>query len=173
LKYKDLIKINDLSKYSDEMKIEIVGTLFDLSLDNKSIKGIHHGLSLAKQIDYDSLNEINQTTLEYCISNGYSSLRELKYRNTKNDWNFQFEELIKEIYHLRKAMSSKGFKEIDKLRKCQIFTNLGNLFSYIGRFVEAQEYWNNAISIDPNFVMAICNKARGFLYYSDKLMDEY
>jgi tetratricopeptide (TPR) repeat protein len=54
-----------------------------------------------------------------------------------------------------------------------IFTNLGNLYSFIGRFVEAQESWSKALTIRPNFSMALANKGKGLFHYSQNIFDKY
>jgi tetratricopeptide (TPR) repeat protein len=78
----------------------------------------------------------------------------------------------KEIICLRKALKERCFEELPKNRKCQILTNLGNLMGEIGRFVEALEYRNKAIAIDPNFAMAYGNNGCGMVWYSNALYDK-
>jgi hypothetical protein len=63
------------------------------------------------------------------------------------------EQIFHEVFHLRKATVPKGFEEIEELTKCQIYTNFVNTFSFIGRFIEAQEYWRKALDIFPNYPM--------------------
>lgn len=83
------------------------------------------------------------------------------------------EELSNEIYYLRKAISSAGFNKVQKERQCQILTNLGNSFSFIGRFVEAQVYWDRAIEILPLFSnQAIGNKGFGMFHYGQILLHD-
>lgn len=169
--FKELLEIDTIADLQHQEQIDIVGNLFDLSYDNGSLSGIEHGFTLAKQIKIDELDKKDLTVLNYDLSNGWCYLRKLKYRGTNEDWLFQKEELTKEIIHLRKAIASPGFAEVDKVRQCQIYTNLGNSFSYIGRFVEAQEYWNKAIGVQPKFGMAIGNKANGLSFYGRVLYD--
>ena len=163
--------ITSLEKFTTKEQIDILGTLFDLSLDNSSVEGIEHGLQLAQQIDLEAIDDENYTVLNYDLSNAWSYLRKIKYQGKEGDWNFQMEELTKEILHLRKAISSPGFSKVPIARQCQIYTNIGSAFSYIGRFVEAQEYWNNAICLMPEFSMATGNKANGLFYYARILYD--
>lgn len=170
--YEELLNIDDISNLSEKEQIDIVGTLFDLSFDNQSIDGIQKSFSLIEQIKIVNLSEVGKTLLFYDISNGWSYLRKLKYFNRTEAWSFQMEELTKEIYYLRKAISSEGFTKIQKERQCQIFTNLGNSFSFVGRFVEAQAYWDKAIEILPLFSMAIGNKGYGLFHYGQVLFDD-
>lgn len=172
MKFKTILNTTSINGFAEDEQVNLVGNLFDLSLDNESLEGIQHAFKLSQQISIQTLNDENYTTLHYNLSNGWSYLRKLKYQNTHNDWSFQMEELTKEIFHLRKAISSPGFQKIIKVRQCQIYTNIGNSFSYIGRFVEAQGFWDKAINILPQFSMAIGNKANGLFHYGVTLFDE-
>jgi tetratricopeptide (TPR) repeat protein len=170
--YKDLLNIDDISQLTENEQIDVIGNLFDFSFDNQNIEGLNKSFQLIEQIQIDRLSEVNKTVLFYDISNGWSYLRKLKYFKTSEAWSFQMEELSNEIYYLRKAISSSGFNEVQKERQCQILTNLGNSFSFIGRFVEAQVYWDRAIEILPLFSMAIGNKGYGMFHYGQILFDD-
>lgn len=170
-KFEDLLLITDISNLTGKEQVDIVGELFDLSFDNNSISGISKAFDLIGQIQIEELSAPLQTLLYYDIANGYGYLRKLKYFNTPDSWNFEMEEISHEVFHLRKAIASLGFEEIDDLRKCQIYTNLGNTFSFIGRFIEAQEYWRKALNIFPNFPMALANSGHGLMFYSNQIFD--
>lgn len=170
--FETLLKTDSIRHLSQDKQINFVGILIDLSYDNSSVKGIEHAFKLSKEIDRKILSDKNFTVLNYYLANGWSCLRKIKFQNTTDDWNFQMIEITNEISHLRIAISSTGFKKVQKERQSQIYTNLGNLFSYIGRFVEAQDYWNKAINIIPQFSIAIYNKANGLFHYGNYLFDE-
>lgn len=164
--------VSNINQYKQNEQIDIVGNLFDLSFDNGSLEGIEHAFSLSKQIDLENLTDENLTVWHYDMANGFSYLRKLKYARTDDDWNFQMNELFNEIFHLRTAIDSKGFLKVLDIRRCQIYTNIGSAFTYIGRFIEAQEYFHKALEIQPFFAMAIANQANGFLHYGRILFDD-
>jgi len=170
--FEKLLNISSVTDLAETEQIDVIGNLFDQSFDNKSLYGINHAFELSNQISIENLSDENYTILNYDLSNGWSYLRKIKYQNSRDDWNFQMEELTKEIFHLRKAILSPGFQKISKERQSQIYTNIANSFSYVGRFVEAQEYWNKAASILPQFSMALGNKAIGLFYYGLELFDD-
>lgn len=171
MEFKELLKLETLEGHPEELQIDIIGILFDMSFDNNSLDGLSHAFNLAAQIKENNLTPVNLTILYYDLSNGWSYYRKIKYKGTQQDWQFQMQELTNEIIHLRKAIASPGFDKIDAERQCQIYTNLGNSFSFIGRFVEAQAYWDRAISIRPDFAMAIGNMANGMVHYGRSLYD--
>lgn len=48
---------------------------------------------------------------------------------------------------------------------------MGNLFSHLGRFSEAQLYWKKVLKIDPSFPMAFGNIGFGIFHYAKILYD--
>ncbi|MBS1771259.1 MAG: tetratricopeptide repeat protein [Bacteroidetes bacterium] len=172
MKYEELLALKSLGGIKPTDQVHIVGNLFDLSFDHNNLSGIEHAFMLSEQIDIQTLDDESFTVLNYDLSNGWSYIRKLKYHSTNDDWSFQIKELFNEIFFQRKAIDSTGFDKIPKERQCQIYTNLGNTFSFIGRFVEAQEYWNKALNIIPNFPMAIGNKGNELFHYGFVLFDE-
>jgi len=167
----DLLAIDSIHDKPQELQLDIIGSLFDLSFDHNRLDGLDHAFSLAAQIDPAGLDKALLPIFYYDLSNGWSYYRKIKYHQKQESWLFQMEELTKEIFFLRKAIACPGFEVIAPERKCQIFTNLGNSFSFIGRFVEAQAYFQMALKIIPDFAMAIGNMANGQFYYGRILYD--
>jgi hypothetical protein len=171
MKYAELLQINSIVELPQEQQINIIGNLFDLSFDNSNLKGIEHAFVLSDQIEYEGLTLPNKILYHYDLSNGWSYLKQIKYQDRQELWDFQLQEITKIIFNLRKAISIEGFEDINPIRKCQIYTNLGNTFSFIGRCIEAQESWNKALEIIPDFVMAMANKGYGLYFYRQYLFD--
>ena len=78
----------------------------------------------------------------------------------------------KQILYLRRALTSPGFETLEARRRCEILTNLGNLLSTLGRFVEARATWTQALVVDPCFWMARGNRGSGLFSYAKTLYDE-
>lgn len=66
-------------------------------------------------------------------------------------------------YYYRKALQFKA----DNNLTAEILVNLGICFDYIGRVVEALECYDQALSLRPNFGMALGNKGKALYYYAD------
>lgn len=169
--FKKLLAIQSISHLDQQAQVDQIGTIFDMSLDHESLAGIEKGFLLANEINQADLNPTLLTGLFYNLSNGWSYKRTIKYGKSTDGWQFQMEELSLEIIYLRKAIASQGFVEVMAERQCEIYTNLGNAFFVIGRFVEAMSYWRKAIDIIPNFAMAIANMANCTFYYGRSLFD--
>ncbi|MCW5963618.1 MAG: hypothetical protein KIT83_06240 [Bryobacterales bacterium] len=87
------------------------------------------------------------------------------------EWNCHQTELQNELLELRRAITHPGFPDLSKLRKCQIYTNLANGLSFLGRFIEAVEMWDRAIALIPRFAAANGNRAIAFCHYGYSLYD--
>ena len=119
------------------------------------------------------LNEGNGTDrvdLHYFVSNSYSSLWEIR-SELEGPWAWNAHEIISGILALRKAIAEPDFVHSPLIRRCQIRTNLANKLSMLGRSVEAIEEYSAVVALDPNFAMALGNRALATVTYSRNLYD--
>jgi len=80
------------------------------------------------------------------------------------------EDIEQQIFNYRKA-KALAVKMDNRYLQCEIYTNLANLFSHLGRSLEAQELYKACLDIDPSFMMAIGN--RGFhLFHTAQLASD-
>src|SRR5579871_3811 len=126
--------------------LQLIGTLTDLSDDLGKPDGARKALELSDQLEATAPSETDAAVLEYFRANAWSVLQRSE---TTNIWDWEHPALGKQIFHLRKCVSHPGFPKLEKLRRCQVFTNLGNCMDTVGRFVEAQEYWGQALVLEP------------------------
>ena len=167
--YDKLVLEPDLSIFSIKNSLKRIGTLIDISLYLNKIDGLDIAIKQCEYLKIQSLSDIQMTTLYYFLSNAWANKQELNGKI--NSWDWEQEEIEFQIINLRRAKNSPGFQKISKLRKCQILTNLGNLMDHIGRFVDAIEYWDSAIRVDPIFALALGNRGMGLKNYADLLYD--
>jgi hypothetical protein len=155
-----------LADLAQDEQVDSLGQLVDLSFDLNRIDGVEKAIALSTTIEKDKLSPTNYIVFHYDLANAWNVLRKLKRAFTPEDWLFEQEEINNEIINSRIALNHPDFKTIQLERQCQILTNLGSLFSYIGRFIEAQECWNRAIATIPKFAMALANKGYGLVSYA-------
>ena len=158
-------------KLSWEEKVDAIGELVDLATDFRDNRFLDKAFLIAEGLDLDELRINDRLNFYYFIANAWSTKRLINVQPKPNSWENVKDELSKELYHLRKCISIKEFENSSPEFQCQVFTNLGNLFQLVGRFVEAQEYWNLALKLIPDFHMALGNKARGLFEYARFLYD--
>ena len=143
--------------------LSIIGRQFDSSMDENNLENLLKFIGITNSINTDNFDNHSLAILNYFLGNAWSYV--LKIKNPIPDFDFEVEEIEKEINYYRKAFEIIK-KCDDNFIACQILKNLGNLFSHIGRIVEAQEYFNLCLDIDKKFGMAIGNKGFGLFHYA-------
>ncbi|PCJ30153.1 MAG: hypothetical protein COA90_10240 [Gammaproteobacteria bacterium] len=147
-----------------------------LSLDIDSAIELEDISELNKLIDRcDKLLENEESKKRSIIfflkANCYSSTARTESDSSDYMWSWQQSEKIQEILSLRKAVAEPEFSYLDPIFQCKILTNLGNSLNQFGRFIAAIEVWDAALSLAPNFAMALGNKGVGLTHYARSLYD--
>jgi tetratricopeptide (TPR) repeat protein len=158
----------DLAGLSRAGSLEVIGSLIDLSDDLEKPDGARRALELSDLLETTKLPEADAALLEYFRANAWSVLQR---HEPTNIWDWEQPALGKQIFYLRKCVCHAAFSKLDRLRRCQVLTNLGNCMDTVGRFIEAQEYWGQALILEPMFGMAVGNKGCGLETYAQALYD--
>lgn len=167
----DLLK-KDLTDANIKQKDRLVmlAQLIDLSADHNHLIGIEKAIETGKHIEIEGVNCNQKTYLYYYLANAYSHLDRLKHQSSGQPWLWERETFREQIYYFRKAILHINNLD-DVVLICSVYTNLGNIFSHIGRFVEADRQWNNALSKKADFSMAIASKGKGYHHLAELLFD--
>jgi len=160
------------SAESENIKADSFGKLIDIGFFDGDQNLLFKLESEKDLIDLTKLDDFHLATYYYDLSNLYSSIRRLSNPDPRENWTLDDEFLKQEIYNLRKSISLSGFHKIVKERRCQIYTNLGNSLSFVGRSIQAQAEWLNSLNIIPNFPMTLGNMSNGLVTYSLILLEE-
>lgn len=172
LDFDNIMNFADLNEMDPRQVIEILGTLFEESRQQKNIDLLKKVIDLSEKQKLDQFNDQEKMLFHYNLANGWSYYQKLTQVLNSESFNaFDCFELDKQIINLRLALIYSR-NVIDDQNRCQILTNLGILFSHIGRFSEAQSYWQDTIITIPNFPMAIGNIGFGLVHYSKVLYDK-
>ena len=148
-----------------------IASLVNLSSDNNSAEGAKHALRWVKQVKRRKPPPLAGVQLEYFASNAWAVTAPQKGTPRDAAWAWKQPALQQQIFHLRLARRHPGFEKLTPLGKCQIHTNLANALDSLGRFVEAQENWNRALTLVPQFGMALGNRGLGLRSYARALYD--
>lgn len=154
----------DISNLSEREAMRLAANIVDLSGDEKSLQGLDHAEALLDRIFEGEISDYNGCRAHYFRANIWSTRYQISGDNEK--WVWKSEAIDQELIELRKAAGHDGFRELPPLEKAQIYTNLGNALNHIGRFIEAIEYWDRAISVVPKFAMAYGNRGLGLGHYA-------
>lgn len=145
-----------------------LATVFETSRSTNDLVRLRQGLELSSKVDVDRFSGQEKCRFYFFVANGWSYMLSLKH-NSPEFIEPNSEEYENEIYHLRVALSC--IDEAETIDACQILTNLGNAFSHVGRYAEAQYYYSWALSINPDFGMALGNKGYGLYRYARGIDD--
>lgn len=156
---------SEINTTSTSQLVFYLGILVDAMTDDSDLDDSNR----AKQIidilrKRNSLTSIELAQLEYNEA-GYHSLNRFR-RAHFQEWSWEDAEIERELSCLLRAQQqAERTPDLDASFRCQILINIGNLLSYLGRFVDAIFYWQQAIKIDARFGMAVGNLGLGALYY--------
>lgn len=81
-----------------------------------------------------------------------------KNNKIKQSSTIQVDPSWKPLLYQRQAIQHDSFQKCPNELKVMIFTNLGNAFDSVGRFIEAIRYYDQVITYIPNFGMALYNR---------------
>jgi hypothetical protein len=166
----DLIKA-PVRIMSDADAIDCAAKLIDLSGDARSELGIKRAFGMLREIERRSLTPAQQALLHYFRANAWGAKRQMEATPGPRKWEQSAGQ--EQILALLMARNHEGFANLDKVRRCQILTNLGIQFNGVGRFIEAIELWDDALGILPNFAMAHGWRGSGLYHYARVSEDRY
>jgi tetratricopeptide (TPR) repeat protein len=165
------LEIRGFGQQSTDQALDIIGAGIDAGDDASRIDCLNHATILLGKLLTGQVTQAQEALANYFLGNAWSAIRKIRRGGTNLAWEWEQDELEHEIVAFRRAVSSDLETVLPILRRAQIYTNLGNLMSHIGRFCEALVYYDRAISLQPDFGMAIGNKGVCLSYYARALYD--
>lgn len=116
------------------------------------------------------LREELQQSVLYNLGNGYMAMYNLnKLENPYYGFMNKSTELNKAMQCYNKSLESKIKSKVITV---QTYVNIANILDLIGRSIEAIEFYDKALSINPNCGMGIANKGIAITYYSRLMNDK-
>lgn len=152
-----------LKKMSKGDAINSVGHLIDLATDLRDDAAITRAFVQLRSVERFDLTPAGLALLHYFRANAWHGRRLIRTQPGPRAW--EQPERQEQILELFRARNHDGFAGLPKERRCQILTNLGLQFLEVGRFIEAIEFWDEALGLIPNFSMALGSRGTGFRYY--------
>ena len=143
--------------------LDHIAQLVDASTDLREEEGLNASIRLGHQLRRRKLSSSHSALLSYYNGNAWSALDDIALAVEELDvWKRPTLENL--VVSYRSALLRGTTAELGTNRMCQMFTNLGNSISTLGRTVEAIEYWDRALELDPEFGMTIGNRGCGLSY---------
>lgn len=141
------------------------GMRIDKACDNQDVDKLK--LIITEIENYILSPTVKQNALlHYFLANAWNGLREIKHKTDSTSiWDYEQKEIEQEIINLRKAKQDKEFSTLAQEYKLSILTNLANIMNHIGRSSYALSLYNQALTLNPNFLMARVNRGICLITY--------
>lgn len=153
-----------------EDELNLLAAEIDQAIDQGDTQGVDALLTRCDEALKQAGDE-ERAIIQFYKSNCYSVIADASHPEPTEAPDWHQDDRIPEVLSLRRAITEPGFSTLCDVMKCKIYTNLGNRLNQIGRPIEAIRYWDSALSLSPNFVMALGNKAFGVSFYGRLLHD--
>jgi tetratricopeptide (TPR) repeat protein len=121
---------------------------------------VRKGIEILEFVEENFPSDENLLFLLYNIGNGYSALLKMEKIQWFFDGRISGNHRKQKEYYCRAVEESQKdpFKKVPSIWLCELYTNLGNCLDTVGRNVEALDYYEVALNINPNFAPALGNK---------------
>lgn len=152
--------INDFNSVINEDILKL-SMDFDKFYKEQKAQDIEILIKNAKSLLSDSLNKASQMQIYYDISGGYHDLRIIENQNNENylENEIYYLRYVLDIYEKNYRLNSKACSElrIAKYIAMRSYTNLGNAYRAIRRYIASINCFQNALILDESFAMASLN----------------
>lgn len=140
--------------------------LVDIGSGLRSAADIQAGIRDAAERSAERAFRKHRAMLTYNQANGHLCLFELAREKSRTlDFILDNEDLQRAKIMFREALAAKPAPR-PNLEK-MIWTNYANCLDYLGRALEAIDAYDRALELDPNFRMALGNKALALKSFAD------
>lgn len=168
----EVLLAKDHRQLSGRDGLQDLGLMIDYATDLADRGALEQAIELAKTIRPTLVAAKDIAEFHYFLGTAWDGLRMLRRTVEGGLWDWNQPELEEANRALRTAYASDGFALLQRYRQCQLLTNIGNHFDRVGRFVEAVEYWDRALTVDSAFGMALGNRGLGLCTYASHMYDK-
>lgn len=164
-----LCMLNSLSNLNSQEQLQVVGLLTDYGGDYGDRQALTKAIELGGSVDQDELDSVDRSMLNYRIGTAFSNRTEIT--RPEKEWSWENEDIEEAIRYFRRSIREEGMDDLPLLEQCRALTNLGNTYSRIGRFIEAFDFWNEALIRNPHFYQSRGQRGIGYHMYAEHLSD--
>lgn len=165
----DTLMAIDPAAISPREAMVLAGILIDRGGDASSLPALNRAESILDLLKGPEISVRDRARIHYFRANIWS--HRVQISGDHRSWTWSQPASDGEVLELRRAVAHPGFAELHTLEQAQALTNLGNVLNRIGRFVEAVEAWDRALTLEPGMAMANGNRGLGLSHYASGLYD--
>jgi tetratricopeptide (TPR) repeat protein len=171
--FEELVQREHLVGVEDDGALNWIAQLVDLAGNRMSEDGLRKALAWCDELKGRNPGDRVSAIISYFSANAWANLSRLRHQRegdvSPSSW--EQPEAEQQILCLRGALNGPGFAQLERGRQYQILTNLGNVLSGSGRFIEALECWGRVLALVPKFWMARGNRGVALTHYARALYD--
>ncbi|NOQ23471.1 MAG: hypothetical protein GQ565_12600 [Candidatus Aegiribacteria sp.] len=150
-------------------RVEIAGLLIDIGEQLWNEEITQEGLTVLVEEYSELKNIIVLASLEYNIGNAKEVLYNISRKKNKQRFSPESISLLSEAKdHYWRALKADAPEQMRR----ELCVNLANSLDSAGRLVESLFWYDQALSVDPTFGMAQCNRGIALMFL-DKLSDTH
>ena len=168
------------SKFEDDIyyKINIGGIIANIGIERKSIKLLNEAIRRVKDSIENTNNEFSLNKLKFDIGNIINTKADIKYSNNSDEVKYNdirvnilldLEEYLEARYYYTQVRYD--LDNFDTYIRAN--TNSANILDLYGRNYESIMLYDRVLNIDPDFGMALGNKAIAIIRYYTFTPDQY
>jgi hypothetical protein len=161
----NLLMKEGLDGWRDEENVARASLLTDLAVELERKDGLACALAWYEALEQKGICGEQAILIDYNRANAIAGER------YGTEWQWEQPTLAREMFYLRRAVSHQEFAQAPDVLKCKCLNNLGNRLDVAGRAIEALECFSGALVVQPNFGMALCNRAKTLADYAKALED--
>ena len=167
--YKMLMTRGTLDGLSDEAALRHIDRLSEASVGVRKADGLMKAIGLAEElISRRTLKPSEESSVHFALAEAWEKLRVVNHTQVEL---WEQDEIEHELHHLRLSMPRGAVRDIPRERLCQSLSNTAALLNHVGRFSEAIELWDRALSLMPSFAMARGKRGYALTHYAQTLYD--
>ena len=160
----------EIDALTDDEMMNRLAKMIDHAGDTRDAALTTQALNLSEKLaERETLSGDKRVLLHYFRANAFENRLDLA--GQRPTWAWDIPHLQDVLLELRRAVRHDYWPQLDSIRQCQIYTNLGNKLNSLGRPVEALASWDRAVTLDPHFAMALANRGHGLRHYGQALHD--
>jgi len=132
--------------------LESMATLIDSSHDKQDMAGIRKGIKIGELIlSRADLDELELAKVHYYLGNAWGEV--VQASEPTNHWNWQGNDVERELFHFRSSIASNGFEQFEPTLQAANLCNMSNALDFMGRSFESLEPLRRGYSLIPIYGM--------------------
>ena len=154
------------------IRLQLTGILTNYSEDLAEKEGLDKAIELNKDLSTDDLADTHLAQRYYQLGSCYSARAAFDPDSDTQYTFFESDDSVNALAYLRASVASDFLDDLRVERVVKTYTDFANLLSRLGRVVEALNWYDEALKLDPDHAMSLGNRGQCKMEYGALLFTE-